>query len=306
MGIITLFFTYSPVILLLGLVTAALIVNVNYRKSEYYAITHIPFYFQVRFDEGRIGEYLTYKYLKPLKGYKKFLFNVYIPKDDGTFTEVDVIMLHESGIYVFESKNYSGWIFGSETQKNWTQSLPSGRNNTHKSTFLNPIIQNKVHIKWLQNYLGNNISLPFYSYIVFSERCELKKVTLTSGHHFVVKREDIWSAVSAKVSQTGNLLPRSEIDKLFQKLYPLTQANDALKAAHVQTIQEKYHKPVAKQAIPAPSPAPKEKDKICPRCGGNLILRTAKKGANSGQQFYGCSNYPHCRYIEKFSPPIKS
>lgn len=41
----------------------------------------------------------------------------------------------------------------------------------------------------------------------------------------------------------------------------------------------------------------KERPLKCPRCGGDLILRTAKKGVNVGQQFYGCSNYPKCRYV---------
>lgn len=36
---------------------------------------------------------------------------------------------------------------------------------------------------------------------------------------------------------------------------------------------------------------------ICPKCGAKLVLRTAKKGANEGKQFYGCSNYPKCQYI---------
>lgn len=36
----------------------------------------------------------------------------------------------------------------------------------------------------------------------------------------------------------------------------------------------------------------------CPRCGGQLILRVAKKGTNAGNRFYGCSNYPKCRYIQ--------
>jgi hypothetical protein len=44
------------------------------------------------------------------------------------------------------------------------------------------------------------------------------------------------------------------------------------------------------------NPIPKEK--ICPRCGNKLVLRTAKRGENVGNQFYGCSNYPKCRYIE--------
>lgn len=37
---------------------------------------------------------------------------------------------------------------------------------------------------------------------------------------------------------------------------------------------------------------------VCPRCGGKLVLRIAKKGTNIGNQFYGCSNYPNCKYIQ--------
>lgn len=36
---------------------------------------------------------------------------------------------------------------------------------------------------------------------------------------------------------------------------------------------------------------------ICPVCGGELVLRTARRGANTGKQFYGCSSFPRCRYI---------
>ncbi|MDE7250054.1 MAG: NERD domain-containing protein [Lachnospiraceae bacterium] len=281
-------------ITILGIIAFAYIFNTNYKKTEYYAITHIPF-LKVYFDTGRFGEYLTYKGLKSLKGYKRFLFNVYIPKDDGTFTEIDVIMLHESGIYVLESKNYSGWIFGSETQKNWTQTLPS----REKNSFLNPIIQNKVHIKWLQSYLNIDSPLPFYSYIVFSERCELKKVTLTSNDHLVIKREDIKQAVSAKAYKSGSLLTQSRIEALFKQLYPLTQVDSSIKASHIQNIQSKYHEPVSAKTKVQSTPVQKETIKVCPRCGKNMVLRTAKKGVNTGQRFYGCSNYPHCRYIEK-------
>ena len=42
----------------------------------------------------------------------------------------------------------------------------------------------------------------------------------------------------------------------------------------------------------------KEKSKKCPKCGNELILRTATKGANVGNKFYGCSSFPKCRYIE--------
>ncbi|MEH2957321.1 NERD domain-containing protein [Candidatus Merdisoma sp. JLR.KK006] len=55
--------------------------------------------------------------------------------------------MHESGIYVFESKNYSGWIFGTETQQYWTQTLLSGKGRSQKRQFFNPMYQGR-------NFLG--------------------------------------------------------------------------------------------------------------------------------------------------------
>lgn len=214
----------------------------NYKKTAYYKSTHLS-YFQVMFDKGRLGEYYTYTYLKSLKGYKRYLFNCYLPKDNKTTTEIDVILLHESGIYVFESKNYSGWIFGSETQKEWTQTLPTGRGRSHKSHFLNPIIQNKVHLKWLKSYLSDYPAIPFYSYIIFSDRCELKKITLTSREHHVINRYDIYKKVSANAAAAGKRLTQQQIDEIYKKLYPLTQVKEALKLAHVENIQKTYHTP---------------------------------------------------------------
>lgn len=36
-------------------------------------------------------------------------------------------------------------------------------------------------------------------------------------------------------------------------------------------------------------------DKLCPKCGAQMILRTASKGSNVGSEFWGCSKYPDCR-----------
>ena len=139
------FLAFFAVVVVIAII-AFEIQNVQYKKTDYYQQTHLP-YMNVRFDAGRFGEYLTYKYLQSLTGYKRFLFNLYIPKGKGETTEIDVLLLHESGIYVFESKNYSGWIFGTETQPYWTQTLPGKRKNVHKNHFYNPILQNKAHLK---------------------------------------------------------------------------------------------------------------------------------------------------------------
>lgn len=66
---------------------------------------------------GSYGEKLTERELKLVKlfGRKgKTLRNVYVPKDDGSTSEIDLLYITQKGIFVFESKNYSGWIFCDE------------------------------------------------------------------------------------------------------------------------------------------------------------------------------------------------
>lgn len=255
-------------------------------------------------DTGKNGERYTKDVLQPLTGYKQFLSNCYFHKSEDTYTEVDLILLHESGIYVIESKNYSGWIFGSEDQKNWTQSLPSHGGKSKKIRFFNPIMQNKGHLKSLKKYLDLSGDVPCYSFVVFSDRCELKELTLTSGEHFVVNRRGLLQAVRKNADAAGRRLSRKEIDTFYWRLHPLTQATEEQKALHAETVRQKKAvattKPTApaKPAAPAPKEPPKQEERICPRCGGKLVLRTAKKGEHVGKPLWGCSNFPKCRYRE--------
>lgn len=46
------------------------------------------------------------------------------------------------------------------------------------------------------------------------------------------------------------------------------------------------------------SPTDSKKSVVCPECGSEMVLRTARKGANVGQQFWGCSRFPACRAIK--------
>ena len=164
------FLSIAPIVLMvLAIVVIYAVQNTQYKKTDYYKQTQTP-YINVCLNKGILGEFYTYKYLKALNGYKRYLFNLYIPKNNAETTELDIVLLHESGIYIFESKNYSGWIFGTESQQYWTQTLHVGNGRTQKNLFYNPILQNKGHLKWLQTFLVDQ-SLPVYSYIVFSERC---------------------------------------------------------------------------------------------------------------------------------------
>lgn len=301
---------------LILLLTYAVVREVLHRKTAYYKVTHVP-YFRMRRDLGRFGEYMTYRNLRRYeKEGARFLFNLYIPKGENGTTEIDVLMLSSKGLFVFESKNYSGWIFGSERQPKWYQTLPRGRGRSRKEAFYNPIMQNRTHIRHLQELLGAD--LPMHSIITFSDRCTLKNVQVTSSDIHVINRWEVLSVVSSICGTSAQVLTEAQLRELFDKLYPYTQADAAVKEKHIADIRQTLNPepvlpidPVPEESAPAPetsaepvpapeaAPAPDEPTApTCPRCGAPMTLRTAKKGANAGNQFYGCSNFPKCRYIQ--------
>lgn len=232
------------------------------------------------------------------------MFNLYIPKRNGDTTEIDVVLLHESGIHIFESKNYSGWIFGSEANRYWTQVLPLGRRRSQKNRFFNPILQNKTHVKWLLSYLSDS-GLHAYYYAVFSNRCTFKDITLTSGKHDVIHRRNILPTLRHNAAMAGRRLTDTQIDALCEKLFPLTQADETEKFLHGVSVREKQISPDEKPVFrhkqpprPARETAQPDIGTLCPRCGGRLVVRTAAKGERKGRQFSGCSDFPKCRYTQ--------
>lgn len=223
------------IVLLIIQIVSNFIRNKEYKNSAYYQITKLP-YSYVENDLGVYGEYLTYKYLKDFEtNGAKFLFNIYIPKENGETTEIDVLMISFRGIFVFESKNYSGWIFGRETQKNWCQTLPKGRDGCHKEYFYNPIMQNRLHIKHLKAFLGEQILMR--SIIVFSDRCTLKNIQLNSNDISVINRYRVASVVSDIYNEIQNdLLTEKDIEEIYCKLYPYTQVDEITKMKHIESI----------------------------------------------------------------------
>lgn len=317
-------FLLNPLFIIpIGIILAVYIVkNKEYKKTSYYKITKHPF-ISLRFNVGNLGEYLTYKYLRSFEtNGARFLFNVYIPKENGETTEIDVLMISTKGIFVFESKNYSGWIFGNEWQKKWYQTLPQGRGKSHKEEFYNPIMQNRSHISHLKAFLGED--LPMHSVIVFSERCTLKNVQVKSADINVIKRSNVLSVVENIYNrETQTLIAPDEVEKIYSKLFSLTQVDEKTKQEHIKNInskKESLQTNIAKDnltdsvaiAVTATGEKVSESQqqsnddnvsisvKLCPRCGSELVLRKATKGANAGKSFYGCSAFPKCRYIENF------
>jgi len=141
---------------------------------------------------------------------------------------------YPTSIYVFESKNYSGWIFGDEKSKNWTQTLQ----NKQKNRFFNPVWQNKGHINALK--LATELDNPelYKSYIIFSERCELKKVNITSPNVKVMKRNALIKTIKEDMESSFNFLTIEEVDQLYLKLQRYAHADQMVKKTHIDNIQK--------------------------------------------------------------------
>jgi hypothetical protein len=261
----------------------------KYRKTSYYKITKQS-YLSVLNNSGRYGEYLAFKKLEKLENSgAKFLCNVYIPKANGETTEIDMLMISSKGIFVFEIKNYSGWIFGNENQKNWYQTLPAGKGKSHKEVFYNPIMQNESHVNHLYKFIKGSSSI--YSVVVFSDKCTFKDIQISGSNSGLVYLSQLDEFVSNILNQSNDVvLDENRIISIYDALYPCSQTSMEQKAQHIQNVQASK-KPHNKEI------SNNFQNLQCPQCGGSLVLRTSKKGANAGNQFYGCSNYPKCKYI---------
>ena len=324
-------------ICLLLLLSPFIVGDICYRTTTYYKTTH-NFYLKVLLDKGLYGEFLTYKNLRPFeKQGARFLFNCYIPRENGRTTEIDVVMIWHSGLYIFESKNYSGWIFGNQYRKVWTQCLPRGKGRSaNKIRFFNPIMQNKLHIRCLKELLLYNCP-EIHSIVVFSDRCTLKDVTTYDKDKevCVIYRSQVKEMVESIDRETPEMTPDLLCDEIYSILSEYSNVSDDVKQAHIAAIEQQLNgvtddemivpetaskpEPPSEQAyidqivaahvqnmqLPTDEPSSQQNDalskfiKKCPRCGSPLALRTARKGANAGNQFYGCSNFPKCRYTEK-------
>lgn len=206
---------------------------INYSKSNYGAISGIRLA-QVLFNKGNYGEFRIFAMLENLSERGRLLTNLYVPKVNGPMTEIDLVMIDQTGIYVIESKNYGGWIFGDPNSKYWTQSLKGG----NKNRFLNPIWQNRSHIKALQTVLPQIDGVHFYSYVVFSDRCDFKKVS-SDLETVVTKTNRLKRILQKDIQERRSVFSEKESSQIFDHLRKFTLASEETKKKHIRNLNER-------------------------------------------------------------------
>lgn len=195
-----------------------------------------------------------------------------LPTHTGT-TQIDHIVVSRYGVFVVETKNMSGWIFGGAAQRNWTQVVNGG-----KTSFRSPIHQNIGHLRALQNQL-NIEGRYLHNIVAFAGEAEPKtefpdNVTWDAG-----------ALINRIEGFNRSVFSDGEVSKFVAILSEREFRTDAeTRRSHIKHVQ----------AIVAQ----RRHIANCPRCGEHLIERANQK---TGEIFLGCSRFPRCRGNRKFN-----
>ena len=201
----------------------------------------------------------------------QILNDTYLPLPDGTTTQIDHIVVSQYGIFVVETKTYSGWIFGNENSAKWTQTIYHC-----KHSFQNPIRQNYRHIC----ALADNLKIPkdyFKSVVAFTGDCDFRTEMPEGVVYSRKAAQYIRSFTTPRIKQ-------SQVAEIANAILAWQgTVSEERKSAHVQNLKRRHSE------VRADSPTPK-----CPFCGGEMVMRHRR---SDGAAFYGCRKYPSCKGI---------
>lgn len=215
---------------------------------------------------GKVGEACVASILSSLPESYRSFNNVYI-KQGNMSAQIDHVVVSPYGVFVIETKNYGGWIYGSDNSAQWVKNVYG-----HKYYFQNPLRQNFAHIKALQSLSGLPIN-RFIPIIVFLDRATLKCNTRAN----VIYASQLQGTISCYITR---VLEDADMARLTALLAACGSMDTVTKKSHIENI---YQRKYQEESLIAQG--------VCPRCGGKLIERKGRYG-----NFRGCSNYPQCKF----------
>lgn len=224
--------------------------------------------------KGKIGEFRIASRLLLLDQNNYIILNNVILRTKNEKTvQIDHIVISIYGIFVIETKNYKGWIFGNENSENWMQIIYR-----EKNQFRNPVKQNWSHIYALKELLSDFPNAKFIPIVAFSINADLKKINSSVP---VIYETKILRTIEKESKE--EILSHDEIEKIFRIIESSNIESKETEKEHVENI----HKTIIERQL-------REENLICPKCGAELKLRSGKYG-----KFYGCPNYPYCKFTMK-------
>lgn len=174
-------------------------------------------------------EFDIYQELKRLKGPKAILKNVYLPNGKDGTAEIDVVLIHPTGVYAFETKDYSGYIYGRESDMIWNQVFNKGK----RKRFHNPIKKNEKHLNALEKTLTLFENIMYYSVIVFGPKATLQSVEFNRANANVLSFE---KNLPTFLVASPTRLTEEEIAQIYNVLRKYSNIPDSIKAKHVEQV----------------------------------------------------------------------
>lgn len=230
---------------------------------------------------GKVGEKRVAIKLDWLSKEYIVLNDIMLPTQYGT-TQIDHVVVSPYGIFVIETKNYKGWIFGHENSEEWKQSLLGKKRwygwTSEQHKFRNPIRQNQAHTRAIKRLLSEIGDFRIIPIVVFSDRADLK---ITTPSHIVVN----CSSLRSEIKQfTVPCIPEELISRIVAKISSTNIVKENIREIHKTSVQQTQLR--KRQMV---------ESGICPQCHSALVERKGRYG-----RFLGCSNYPRC----KFTSPL--
>ena len=210
------------------------------------------------------------------------LNNITLELADGSTTQIDHLVISIYGIFVIETKDVKGWIYGSENERTWTKKIKGGKT----YPFPNPIRQNYRHQCCLVEFLSlrlphiglskADIDSRIFSNIFFGPDAEVKtKEKLPEGVCGSIKFIRSKTEVVFSEEQVGEMYSSIQDGKLPNGVI----SGIATNRKHKESLKERHNRNAGEP---------------CPRCGEKLVGRKRKK---DNVEFIGCSGFPKCRYV---------
>ena len=170
------------------------------------------------------GEREVAEVLKKIKGYK--LLNDILIKNQDKTTQIDHVLIGKKGIFVIETKDFSGIIKGEEYSKVWTQIIKG-----YSNEFYNPIRQNYGHIKALENLTKKrNI---FISTIVFTNKSKLEEVNTDTA---VIQLKDLKKFIKKYPSNIN--INKEEIECIYNLIKKNNINSNRIRKKHIKNINK--------------------------------------------------------------------
>lgn len=217
--------------------------------------------------KGEIGENIVARILgNTVAGEQYVINNITFADRQGRSCQIDHIYINRYGIWVIETKNYSGRIYGCDGWREWTQILAYGHER-HK--LYNPVKQNNTHIYMLSKQLRER--KVFQNLVVFLAGADIANVNSSC----VCGIGDLKRRIN---SDTGTVLSPAQMEEYYKRLAALKENSAISETEHIRNIE------VLQNSI---------RLGICPRCGADLVLRNGNNG-----KFYGCAKYPKCNFTK--------